>query len=173
MVTSILEPNVAIYERLGFNLVRTGEVADEGIVVKVYPSVGIIDGSSIVCSESQCVLNKELESVDVINSIVHYFAAFPYPGNPYTYTSFPNLPSLASSLCNHTISISLSGFSRYCAINSAYDQRHMNSPRYLRPHHSKRSIFRTGKCKQQSLRRQRRYLIQKQLSVLPISPTPT
>jgi hypothetical protein len=35
LFTSIREPNVAIYERLGFELVRTGEVKDGGDRVEV------------------------------------------------------------------------------------------------------------------------------------------
>jgi|SRR5579862_1848226 len=92
----------------------------------------------------------------------YYLAAFPYPGNLYTYSHCSTLLSqLNSSLCNHSNSISLNGFSRYFAINSACSQLSNSTTRYLGPHHSQRCIFHTSKRKQKSLVRQRRHLIKK------------
>ena len=66
MITSIKEPNVAIYEKLGFKLVRTGQVSDEGIEVKVSPVCAMTDDSSIACSESRSVSHEFSKVIDVI-----------------------------------------------------------------------------------------------------------
>jgi hypothetical protein len=49
LFTSIREPNVAIYEWLGFKFIRTGEVKDGGEQVEVMLTTVAADGSSIAC----------------------------------------------------------------------------------------------------------------------------